>query len=88
MQLVAEADLFQCLFGPRAPLGLGNARERERQLDVLQYRLVRDEVVALEHKADAVIAVAVPVAVAEFARGCAGDDKIAFGILVQTADDV
>ena len=47
-----------------------------------------NEVVALEDKADGVIAVGIPVAVAEFLGGAAGDDEIAACVLVKTADDV
>ena len=40
-----------------------NTRQRERELDVLENRLVRDKVVALEHEADAVVAIGIPVGV-------------------------
>ena len=47
-----------------------------------------DEVVALEHKADGVVAVGVPVAVGVLFGGDAVDDQIAAVIPVQTADNV
>ena len=45
-----------------------------------------DEVVALEYKTDAVVAVAVPVTVTELACGNAGNEKIAGGVLIKPAD--
>ena len=47
-----------------------------------------DQVVALEHEADGVVAVGVPVPVPEFLGGAAVDDEVAAGILVQAAHDV
>ena len=47
-----------------------------------------DEVVALEHKADGVVAVGVPVAVGVLFGGDAVDDKVAAVVAVQAADDV
>ena len=88
VELVAEADLLQRLRGAPAPFGLADAGERQRQLDVLQHGLVRDEVVALEDEADGMVAVGVPVAVAELLRGTAGDQQVAGRILVEAADDV
>ena len=49
---------------------------------------MRDEVVALEHEADAVVAVGVPVAILVLARGDAVDDQVARIVVVQAADDV
>ena len=47
-----------------------------------------DEVVALEHEADGVVAVGVPVAVGVLFGGDAVDDEVAAVVPVQTADDV
>ena len=88
VQLVAQTDLFQRLDGACAPLLTGDAGERERELDVCQHALVRDEVVALKDKADGVVAVGVPVAVVIFLRGAAVDDEVAGGVAVESADDV
>ena len=49
---------------------------------------MRDQVIALEDKADAVIAVNVPVAVAEFGRGAAADEKVTPCVAVKPADQV
>ena len=88
VELVAQTDLFQRLNSARAPLLTRDTRERQRELDVCQHALVRDEVVALKDKADGVVAVCVPVAVVVLLRGAAVDDKVAGGVAVQTADDV
>ena len=87
-QLAAQPDALQRFFGALAALGLGDARKRQRQLDVLQHRLVRDEVVALKDKADRVVAVAVPIAVVEVLGRDTADDQVAAGGLIQPADDV
>ena len=71
-----------------AALALAHTRERERQLHVAQYRLVRNEVIALEDKADGVVAVAVPVRIRKVLRRFAIDDKVAARVLIQPADNV
>ena len=71
-----------------AALGPGNTGDGKGQLHVGQHGLVGDEVVALEHKADGVVAVGVPVAVGVLFGGDAVDDQIAAVIPVQTADNV
>ena len=88
VELVAKTDLFQHLDGARTPLLARDARERQRELDICQHALVRDEVVALKDEADGVVAVRVPVAVVILLRGAAVDDEVTGGVAVQTADDV
>ena len=88
VELVAEADLLERLGGPAAPLGPRNAGDGQGQLHIGQHRLMRDEVVALEHEADGVVAVGVPVAVGVLFGGDAVDDEVAAVIAVQAADDV
>ena len=88
VQLVAQPHLLQSLGGTAAALGLGNARDSQCQLHVAQHGLVGDQVIALEHKADGVVPVGVPVAVGIFFGGDAVDDKVAAVVAVQTADDV
>ena len=75
-------------YGAPAPFGLADAGERQRQLDILQHGLVRDEVIALEDEADGMVAVGVPVAVAELLRRAAGNQQVTGRILVEAADDV
>ena len=88
LQLIRKSHLTQRLDRALAPLLLGDTREGERQLDVCQHRLVRNEVVALEHEADRVIAVGIPIGVLVELGGNAVDDQITAGVLVETADDI
>ena len=88
VQLVAQPHLLQRSGGTAAALGLGNARDGQCQLYVAQHGLVGDQVITLEHKADGVVPVGVPVAVGVFFCGDAVDDQIAAVVAIQTADDV
>ena len=63
VDVVAQAHALERGTGTLATLLAANTRQRERELDVLENRLVRDKVVALEHEADAVVAIGVPVGV-------------------------
>ena len=47
-----------------------------------------NQVIALEHKADGVVAIGVPVPVLILLGGPAVDDEVAAGVPVQAADDV
>ena len=47
-----------------------------------------NQIVALKHEADGMIAVAVPVLAFEILGRLTPDDQVAGGILIQTADDV
>ena len=49
---------------------------------------MRNEVVALEDKADRMVAVGVPIGVAVLLGGDAVDDQVAAGVLIQASDDV
>ena len=60
---VGQADVGQRFHGTVAALLAPDARQRERKLHVGEDRLVRDEVVALEHETDAVVAVGIPIAI-------------------------
>ncbi len=88
VDVLPQADLLERLPGSLLALGGRDAREREGELDVLQDGLVRDEVVALEHEADAVVAVGVPVVVLVLLGGDAIDDEVAGIEVVEAADDV
>ena len=76
------------LDGALTTFGAGHAGKREGKLDVFQDGLVRDKVVGLEHEADAVVAVRVPIAVLVLARGHAVDEQVSVVVMVKTADDV
>ena len=88
VELIPQTYLFQCLGGPSAALGLGDARQGQRQLYVGQNGLVRDEVVALEDKAYAMVAVGVPIPILEVLGGFSVDEQVTVGVAIQTADDV
>ena len=66
----------------------GNTANGQRQLDVLQDRLMGNQVVGLKDEADRVVAVGVPVAVLVFFGRYAVDDQVAAVIAVQSADDI
>ena len=88
VDVLGQADAPEGFQGPFAALGARHARQRERQLHVGEHGLVRDEVVALEHEADAVVAVGVPVAVLVLLGGNAVDDQVARIVMVKPAHDV
>ena len=67
---------------------MSHARERERQLHVFQNGLMRNEVIALEHKADAVVAVGIPIAVAEVLGRNTVDQQVARIEMIEPTDNV
>ena len=86
--MVAETDLLQRFGRALASFGAGNARKRECELDVGQHGLMGDEVVALEHESDAVVAIGVPVAIFVLLGRDAIDDEVARIVVVEASDDV
>ena len=88
VQLVAQANLLQCLSSTAFPLRAGDARDRQGQLDVSENGLMGDQIVALEHETDGVVAVGIPVAVGVLFGGDAVDDQVAAVVPVKAADDV
>ena len=88
VELVPEAHLPQRLGGTAAALSARHARDGQGQFDVGEDGLVGDEVIALEHEADGVVAVGVPVPVGVAAGGDAVDDELAAVVAVEAADDV
>ena len=88
VDVVAQAHAAQRLNGTLATLAARNARQRQRQLNVLQNSLVRNKVICLEHEADAVVAVRIPVTVLVLARGHAVDKQVTAVVMVKAADDV
>ena len=87
-ELIAEPDSFEHFLCALPALGLGDARERQRELDVREHGLVRNEIVGLKDKADRVVAVVIPVLVLILLCGAAGDRQVARGIAVEAADDI
>ena len=88
MGLLLKADLIQGVESHLSALFSGNAADGQRQLDVLQDRLVGDQVIGLKDETDRVIAVGVPIAVLVFLGRNAVDDQIAGVIAVQPSYDV
>ena len=71
-----------------ATLGMPHARERERQLHVFQNGLMRNEVIALEHKADAVVAVGIPIAIVKVFGRNTVDQQVARIEMIEPTDNV
>ena len=88
VKLFAQTHPLQRFRRPSAPLRPGNAGDGQSQLHVGKDGLVRDKVVALEHEADGVVAVGVPIPVVIFPGGDAVDDQISAVIAVKAADDI
>ena len=86
--LVRQPDLLQGFQRPAPPLFPADPAQGQRQLYVGQYRLVRNQVVALEHKSDRVVPVGIPVAFLKLLRALSADDQVAVGVLVQPADNI
>ena len=88
VDLFSKTDLIKCRDCFFAPHLFGNTGNGKRQLYVCKDGLVRDQVVALEDKADRVVPVGIPVAVLILFRGNAVDDQIAAVVAVEAADDI
>ena len=88
VDVLRQPHPLQRFFGAAAALPLRHPADRQRQLHIRQHTLVRDQVVALEHKPDRVIAIRVPIAIAIFFRGRSIDDQIAVLVAVQPANDI
>ena len=88
MQLVSKPHLFQRLRCPLPALRPGNTGNGQRQFHIGKNRLVGDQIIALEHKADGMVTVRVPIPVGIFLGGDPVDYQIAAVITVQTTDHV
>ena len=67
---------------------MAHTRERKRQLHVFQNGLMRNEVIALEHKADAVIAIGIPIAIVKILGRNTVDQQVAGIEMIEPADNV
>ena len=65
-----------------------HARERKRQLHVFQNGLMRNEVIALENKADAVVAVGIPIAIVKVLGRNTVDQQVARIEMIEPTDNV
>ena len=88
VHMFAKAHFGERIEGAFAALGSPDARERESELNVRKDTLVGDEVVALENETDAVVAVAIPVAVPEVFRRDTVDDEVAGIEVIEAANHV
>ena len=88
LELIPEADPAQRLLGAAATFGVCHSRNRQRQLHICQYRLVRDQVIGLEDKTNGMVSVGVPVCIRELFGGASVDDQVSGAEAVQPADDV
>ena len=88
VHLITQTDLAERFCCPLPAFTAGDAADGQRQFDIGQDRLMGNQIVTLEDKADRVVAVAVPVAVLVAFRGDPVDDQVAAVIPVQTADNV
>ena len=88
IELIRQAHALQRPGGALPALLRADAADGQRQFNIGQHVLMRDQVIALEHKAHRMIAVAVPILVGVLAGGAILDDQIALGIAVQPADDI
>ena len=88
LQLIAKPHGFQCFRGASAAFCFADTAQAQGDLHILQHALVGDQIVALKHKTDGVIAIAIPVPVLKTLGRAAVDDQIAAGILIQATNDV
>ena len=88
VELVSKTNFLQRLHRPLPAFCLSDAGDRQCQLDIGQYSLVRDQVVALEHESDRVIPVGIPVAVLVLLCGDAVDDHIPAVVAVQSSYNI
>ena len=86
--MLAQADFLQRLARTLAALGMPHTCERKRQLHVFQNGLMRNEVIALEHKADAVVAVGIPIAIVKVFGRNAVDQQVARIEMIEPTDNV
>ena len=88
MELVAQAHILQGFGCPLPPFAGRNTGNGQCQLHIRQHRLVGDQIIALEHKADGMVSVRIPVPVGILPGGDPIDDQITAVVAVQTADHI
>ena len=88
VHMLAQANCLKRLARTLTTLGMAHTRKRKRQLHVFQDSLVRNEVIALEDEADAVVSVGVPIAIAEVLGRNTVDEQIAGIEMIQSANNV
>ena len=88
VHVLAQTNCLERLACTLAALGMAHARERKRQLNVFQDGLMWNEVIALEHKADAVVTIGIPIAIVKVLGRNTVDQQVARVKVIQSADNV
>ena len=86
--MLAQTNCLERLTCTLAALGMAHTRERKRQLNVFQDGLMRNEVIALGHKTDAVVTIGVPIAIVKILGRNTVDQQVARVKVVEPADNV
>ena len=87
-KLIPEPHLFKSFLCSSAALRLGHTGKGQRQFHIGQNRLVGDQVIILEYKADGMVPIGVPIPIFKLFGGFTVDDQITGGIPIQATDDV
>ena len=85
VKLIPQAHFLQCFPCPLPAVISGNTANRQSQLHIGKDCLMGNQVVALEHKADSMVSVSVPVTVFIFSRGNTVDNQLPGVVTVKTA---
>ena len=64
------------------------ARQSQSELNIREYSLMRDQVIALEDETDSIIPVCVPVCILVFLGADTVNEKVAGCVLIESAEDV
>ena len=88
VHFVTESHFFERLFSSLYTFLAADACDRKRKFHVSQHRLVGNEVIRLKDKPDTVISVNVPISVRKVFCGLSLNNKIAFGVVIESADDI
>ena len=88
IKVIAEPYSLQSVGRAFFAFGFGTARDRQSELDIFKDGLMRNEVIGLKHKPNAVISVYVPIAVGIILGGDAANDEVSGSVVVEPADDV
>ena len=88
MDLIPQSHLFQGLLCFFPPVPNRHAANGQSQLHIGQNALMRNQIIALEHTSDGMVAVGIPVFVFVLFCGDAVDDQIPGIIAIQSSDDI
>ena len=88
MDLATESNLLEHFLRPASALALRDTRQGQCQLDILQHRLVHDQIIALEYKTNAMVPIGIPVLILVFLCCFSLDYQIAIGVLIELSHDI